>query len=226
MVLDVLFAEPERASASEAEGDRVLAEAIGRGKLVLGMAFAEHGAKPIVKAGFAFAGDDPRPFLPSFTGALLPLAALREPATGLGAMNFVPDRDLVVRELPTVFNVVGQLVPSLSAEALRVAQGASTFVIRTTNASGDSDFGERSGVTGIKIGAIETLTGRTGQSGSATPARAPSAASRLGAFLPASSIRSRSTAPSCSSARRRARSRICVRRRSRPRCRASTSTPR
>src|SRR5215217_2270327 len=53
VVLDVLFAEPERASASEAEGDRVLAEAIGRGKLVLGMAFAEHGAKPIVKAGFA-----------------------------------------------------------------------------------------------------------------------------------------------------------------------------
>jgi CHASE2 domain-containing sensor protein len=52
-VLDVLFAEPERASASEAEGDRVLAEAIGRGKLVLGMAFAEHGAKPVVKAGFA-----------------------------------------------------------------------------------------------------------------------------------------------------------------------------
>jgi adenylate cyclase len=77
-------------------------------------------------------------------------------------MNFVPDRDLVVRELPTVFNVAGQLVPSLSAEALRVAQGASTFVIRTTNASGDSDFGERSGVTSIKIGAIETLTGRTG----------------------------------------------------------------
>lgn len=73
VVLDVLFAEPERASASEAEGDRVLAEAIGRGKLVLGMAFAEHGAKPVVKAGFAFAGDDPRPFLPSFTGALLPL---------------------------------------------------------------------------------------------------------------------------------------------------------
>src|SRR5215207_5274819 len=89
VVLDVLFAEPERASASEAEGDRVLAEAIGRGKLVLGMAFAEHGAeaigrgklvlgmafaehgaKPIVKAGFAFAGDDPRAFLPSFTGAL------------------------------------------------------------------------------------------------------------------------------------------------------------
>jgi adenylate cyclase len=162
VVLDVLFAEPERASASEAEGDRVLAEAIGRGKLVLGMAFAEHGAKPVVKAGFAFAGDDPRAFLPSFTGALLPLAALREPAAGLGAMNFVPDRDLVVRELPTVFNVAGQLVPSLSAEALRVAQGASTFVIRTTNASGDSDFGERSGVTGIKIGAIETLTGKTG----------------------------------------------------------------
>ena len=138
MVLDVLFAEPERASASEAEGDRVLAEAIGRGKLVLGMAFAEHGAKPIVKAGFAFAGDDPRPFLPSFTGALLPLAALREPATGLGAMNFVPDRDLVVRELPTVFNVAGSLSRACRRRRCALHKAPRRSSIRTTNASGDT----------------------------------------------------------------------------------------
>jgi adenylate cyclase len=162
IVIDVLFAEPERAQGDAGDGDKLLAEAIGKGNVVLGMAFADQGLKPLVKAGFATAGDDPRRFLPRFTGALLPLEAMREAAAGLGAMNFIPDRDLVVRELPTVFNVGGELVPSLSAEALRVAQGASTFVVRSTNASGDRTFGEQTGVTSIKIGAVETLTGRNG----------------------------------------------------------------
>ncbi|HEX8665664.1 MAG TPA: adenylate/guanylate cyclase domain-containing protein [Beijerinckiaceae bacterium] len=163
VVLDVLFSEPERAErAPESDGDRALAEAVAKGKVVLGLAFAEQGARPAFKAGFAAAGDDPRPFLPRFNGALLPLAPLREGAAGLGSMNFVPDRDLVVRELPTVFNVAGELVPSLSAEAMRVAQDASTFVIRASNASGDRTFGEKTGITSIKIGAIETLTGPNG----------------------------------------------------------------
>jgi adenylate cyclase len=162
IVIDVLFAEPESAQGEAEDGDKRLAEAIGKGNVVVGMAFADQGMKPLVKAGFATAGDDPRPFLPRFNGALLPLEAMRESAAGLGAMNFIPDRDLVVRELQTVFNVGGELVPSLSAEALRVAQGASTFVIRSTNASGDKTFGEQTGVTSIKIGAVETLTGRNG----------------------------------------------------------------
>jgi adenylate cyclase len=127
VVIDVLFAEPERSQGGAQGGDERLAEAVGKGNVVLGMAFAEQGLKPRVKAGFATAGDDPRPFLPRFQGALLPLEGLRESAAGLGAMNFIPDRDLVVRELPTVFNVAGDLVPSLSAEALRVGQGGVDF---------------------------------------------------------------------------------------------------
>ncbi|HEX8164401.1 MAG TPA: adenylate/guanylate cyclase domain-containing protein [Beijerinckiaceae bacterium] len=163
VVLDVLFSEPERTQGGAGSaGDRALAEAVAKGRVVLGMAFAEQGAKPLVKAGFATAGDDPRPFLPRFAGALMPLESLREDAAGLGSMNFIPDRDLVVRELPTVFNVAGELVPSLSAEAMRVAQGASTFVIRASNASGDRTFGEKTGVTSVKIGAVETLTGPNG----------------------------------------------------------------
>ncbi|MFL5077642.1 MAG: CHASE2 domain-containing protein [Microvirga sp.] len=163
IVLDVLFSEPERTpDGKESSGDKELADAIAKGRVVLGMAFADQGTRPTVKAGFATAGDDPRPFLPRFTGSILPLDAFRERATGLGAMNFIPDRDLVVRELPTLFNVAGELVPSLAVEAMRVAQGASTFVVRATNASGDKTFGEKTGITSIKIGGIETLTGPNG----------------------------------------------------------------
>ena len=162
VVLDVLFAEPERAAGSEGGRRQCACGRDRNGQVVLGMAFADHGTKPTVKAGFATAGDDPRPFLPRFTGSLLPLDCFPRGATGLGAMNFIPDRDLVVRELPTLFNVVGELVPSLAVEAMRVAQGASTFVVRATNASGDKTFGEKTGITSIKIGGIETLTGPNG----------------------------------------------------------------
>ena len=163
VVLDVLFSEPERTpDGGESPGDAALAKAIAKGRVVLGIAFAEHGAKPVEKH-FATGGYDPRPFLPQFGGALLPLGILREAAAGLGSMNFTPDRDLVVRELPTTFNVAGALMPSLSTEALRVAQGDdASFFLRTTSASGDADFGKRNGVTSIRIGAIETPTGPNG----------------------------------------------------------------
>jgi len=65
IVLDVLFSEPERTpDGKESSGDKELADAIAKGRVVLGMAFADQGTRPTVKAGFATAGDDPRPFLP------------------------------------------------------------------------------------------------------------------------------------------------------------------
>ncbi|MEM8662588.1 MAG: adenylate/guanylate cyclase domain-containing protein [Pseudomonadota bacterium] len=111
------------------------------------------------KAGFAFAGDDPRIFLHGFAGSTSPLAVLSGAATGLGALNWVPDRDRVVRKLPLLFQVGdGEFMPGLAAEALRVAQGASTIVVRASNASGQSAFGEKSGINAVRIGGIEVPT--------------------------------------------------------------------
>ncbi len=164
IALDVLLSEPERIplGASEPAGDQRLAAAVARANVALGIALAEAGAVPPAKAGFATAGDDPRLFLPTFGGGVLPLEAIRADAAGLGAMNLVSERDLVARELPTVFNVAGQLVPSLAIEALRVAQGASTFVLRSSNASGERTFGEQTGVTSLKVGSLQTPTGPNG----------------------------------------------------------------
>ena len=163
IVLDVLFSEPERApQGTTSLGDQRVAQAIAHGRVVLGMPLTDPGAEPEVKAGFAIAGDSPQAFLPRFSGAILPLKSMREGALGLSAMNFIPDRDLVVRELPTVFNVGGRLVPSIAAEALRVAQDATTFVIRSSTASGETDFARESGVIGIKIGGLESPTGQSG----------------------------------------------------------------
>jgi adenylate cyclase len=163
VVLDVLVSEPERTVGRDTSvGDEKLAEVVAKGRVILGMPLVDPGDQPEAKAGFAVAGDSPQAFLPRFSGAILPLKSLRERALGLAAMNFIPDRDLVVRELPTVFDVSGRFVPSIAAEALRVAQDASTFIIRSSSASGETEFGHQSGVVAIKIGALESPTSRSG----------------------------------------------------------------
>lgn len=111
------------------------------------------------KAGFAFAGDDPRQFLPHFEDATAPLALLSQAAAGLGALNWLPDRDRIVRKVPLLFQLGDDtFVPSFAAEALRVAQGASTVMIRSSNASGETAFGAKSGVNAVRIGDIEVPT--------------------------------------------------------------------
>jgi adenylate cyclase len=164
IAMDVLLAEAEREPSRGAapDGDRILADTLAQHRVVLGVALAERGAPPVVKAGFSSAGDDPRPFLPFFGGAVLPIEALREPSAGLGAMNWMPDRDLVVREIPTIFNVSGALVPSFDMEALRVAQGASTIVAKASNASGETALGRQTGLNAVKVGALEVPTGKAG----------------------------------------------------------------
>ncbi len=54
--------------------------------------------------------------------------------------------------------LAGKKQPTLAAEALRVAQGASTFVVRMHNASGEVSFGAGTGVNSVRIGAVEVAT--------------------------------------------------------------------
>ncbi|MEM9224471.1 MAG: adenylate/guanylate cyclase domain-containing protein [Pseudomonadota bacterium] len=115
------------------------------------------------KAGFAFAGDNPSAFLPAYGSATPPLAVLSQAAEGLGALNWIPDRDRIVRTVPLIFQLGdGGFLPSLASETLRVAQGASTIVIRASNASGQSAWGEESGVNAVRIGELETATTASG----------------------------------------------------------------
>jgi adenylate cyclase len=116
-----------------------------------------------LKTGFATTGDDPLSFVPHFRTAILPLPRLVEKAAGLGAINWVPDRDLIVRKVPLLFGLDGPdktsiLVPSLDAEALRVAQDANTIIVKSSNASGAQAYGASTGVISVKIGAPQIDT--------------------------------------------------------------------
>ena len=114
------------------------------------------------KAGIVIAGDEPTAFLPVFPAIIGPLGELAEAAKGLGAMNWLPDRDQIVRRIPLFAAGPSGVTPSLALEALRVAQGETTYVIRSSNASGQSAFGQHSGINAIKVGAIEIATGPRG----------------------------------------------------------------
>lgn len=190
IAFDVLFAEPDRSSperivaglpdlpetralagalAAGPGHDAVFARALGESASVLAVALTHEprGGAPAVKSGFASAGDDPRRFLAAFSGATQPLPELAAAAKGLGAINFLPERDLVLRKVPTIFALAGggpdaPLVPSLAIEALRVAQGASTILVKSSNASGEEGFGAATGVVALRIGEIELPTDRDG----------------------------------------------------------------
>ncbi|MBY6242107.1 adenylate/guanylate cyclase domain-containing protein [Methylosinus sp. Sm6] len=215
VAFDCLFAEPDRSSleffvrelpegparqkieaaaAGAIPNDRLFAGAIAAAPVVLGMTLSEEGAgpPPPPKAGVAIAGDDPAEFLIAFPSIVAPLPELAEAARGLGATNWQPDRDQTVRRVPLVAGGPSGVVPSLALEALRVAQGASTIVIRSSNASGEAAFGRRTGVNAVKVGEIEIATGASGdirpRYAAAAPQRRVSAADVLTGRAPRAAI--------------------------------------
>jgi len=183
IAFDFIFSEPDRASAHmlvEAlpdtklradvsklvakvpDSDAVFANALRGAPVVLGATLASEGAKAFPsKAGVVAAGDEPAPFLYAFPAVVLPLPALMETAQGLGATNWLPDRDMVVRRVPLLTRVGETIAPSLALEALRVAQGEQSFVVRSSNASGETAYGAKTGVNAVKVGAFQIATGAT-----------------------------------------------------------------
>ncbi|RBP11398.1 adenylate cyclase [Roseiarcus fermentans] len=150
---------PDQASrcAEGVSGDTALAHAVQGRPVALGVYLtATHdGAQASLtsKAGFSYVGDPPADFVYTFKGVLPPIGALRDAAAGLGFLNWLPDNDRVVRRVPLLLNVNGQLQPSLALETLRVAQGASGYVVKSTTAAG-STAGKSEVIDSIKDGDV------------------------------------------------------------------------
>jgi adenylate cyclase len=184
VAFDILFAEADRTSLEEVvkrlppdqarrlqdttgspTNDALFAAALKAAPSVLPIILTgeESSLAFAAKAGFAFAGDDPKPFLRAFPGAETNLPLLDAAAKGIGSMNLSPNRDGVVRQVPLFFRLGDRIIPSLAAEALRVAQGASTYVLKSSNASGETAFGQKTGVNSVRIGNFEIPTGAAGE---------------------------------------------------------------
>ena len=154
---------------------------------------------PAPKATFAVAGDDPAMFVRRFTSAVANLAELEAGATGNGALNSTPDVDQVLRRVPVVLALHDQLYPSLAAEALRVAQGARTNVVKSSGASAVPAFGEHTGVSVVRIGECEIPTDPKGACGCISASTIARATSPRGPCSRTTSIRQPLPGRSCSS---------------------------
>jgi adenylate cyclase len=144
--------------------DQVFAEAIGTAPVVLGFIAAPQGTSfPETKAGFAHGGDDPKLFAPYYPGAAASLKELQDQAQGAGSLNWIPDHDQIIRRMPMVIRVGDTLYPSFAADMLRLAQGASTYMVKSSGASGEKAFGEKTGIVKIRVGDLEIPTEADGQ---------------------------------------------------------------
>jgi adenylate cyclase len=144
--------------------DERFAQVLGASPSVLGFFLTHDAPGPAIepKAGFAVSGSDPGASLTAYSGAILPLATFRDAAKGLGFISQRPDADGIVRRAPLIARANGVLVPSLSAEALRVAQGAGGMVVRSSDASGEVNAGAPEAV-GLKIGEAEVPVTERGE---------------------------------------------------------------
>lgn len=186
ITLDLILAEADRLSPAEfaklfaenpelapmvgaasklPSNDERLAAAIAAAPAVVGFAADESspGKPPAARASFAIAGDDPKQFVPRYSGAINSLAILSEGASGLGAVNWLPQRDQVIRRVPLLVTVAGTLYPSLPLEALRVALKQSTIFVRSSGGSGLPAFGQRTGVESVRVGKTEMPTDARGE---------------------------------------------------------------
>jgi len=141
------------------DNDKVFAQAIAKGPVVL--AFGSNkdalSTSPELKSGFAFTGNSTLEALYDTGRISRSLSMLEKAAAGIGSISVSPSgAQDVVRKYPLIWSNKGKAYPSLVMEALRVAQGASTFIIQ------GADFEEKV-VEGMKVGSIPVTTTRRGE---------------------------------------------------------------
>ena len=100
-------------------------------------------------------GVDPLAGLPRLDGVSAPLPLLSDAASGLGVASLGQDGAGVSRRLPLLWSNGGAPLPTLSVEALRVAQGVSTLVVL-------GDAAGAPAVAGLRVGQFEVPTGPAG----------------------------------------------------------------
>lgn len=134
------------AVAALPSNDAILADMLRRVPTVAGRAALIDGAPDKgVKTGqtpVVVFGEPPMPFVQNYAGQLTNIPEIEAASAGRGYLNDTRDGDGVVRTMPLVIDVNGELAPAMAVELLRVAGGQTQYVVRS----------DRRGVLGIQIG--------------------------------------------------------------------------
>jgi adenylate cyclase len=179
IAFDVIFSEPDRTSPSRIladwsvapahrqsleammtdlpDHDALLATSISHSPTVLGMILQPGQSDPFPftrRAGFA-GHTDVLNAIPTYGLATRNLPILEDAATGIANFGYSPERDGIVRRIPLLGQIHDLILPTISVEALRVAQIATTIIARSANAAGEYRFGSTLGLHMLRVGQIE-----------------------------------------------------------------------
>ena len=184
VAFDVVFAEPDRTSpallakrvgleggaapivaalAAMPDHDTAFAQTLQEAPSVLGYFLTREGSAAAMppKAGMAVVGSPPSAGVPRFPNAIQPLAPLRDAASGGGFVSLIGDADGIIRKAPLIAFQGDQLMPALSLDALRTAQGAGSITVKSSDASGE--YGGEGEVVSLKTGQFEVPTTHAGE---------------------------------------------------------------
>ncbi|HET6195208.1 MAG TPA: adenylate/guanylate cyclase domain-containing protein, partial [Acetobacteraceae bacterium] len=169
--------ELKRLAAKFPDNDKVRAESIKNAPVVTGFGFDLNGSTrpPRRFAGEAHNTGEAKEanvasliaaFIPQQSGVVRTLDMFEKEAKGNGSVT-TEIEGAIVRRVPLLFRLKGQrdedLFPALSLEALRVAQGASTYLIRWAGAQGLESFGARTGMSSVRVGSFNIDTDAEGR---------------------------------------------------------------
>ena len=155
--LDIILAEPDLTSpenviplwtATEAldrihtvvehlpRHDAILADALRHAPVITGFALTlePNSVRPPRLHTIAVTGPSPLPVLPEFRGTVANLPDLDAGVRGVGAFNFLPTVDGVLRRIPLLLRVGDEISPSFSLEMLRVLLRADGYEVRVEEA--------------------------------------------------------------------------------------------
>ena len=165
VAFDVLFAEPDRASPARVlapfkdipevsaaipklpDGDTQFAASLSQLAAVTAFTLVPepNTRRPEAKARIVLRGDDAIPAaVPSFRGTVASLPLLEAAATGNGSINFAPSRDGIIRHVPVVLDLNGELVPGLATEIIRLLRRKRSIVVSV----------EGSAISAARLGSI------------------------------------------------------------------------
>ncbi len=169
--------DARRTLESLPDNDEVLADVIGKGPVVTGYAFDANGKTGMPRREWGIAHNSGehdtksvaeliREFIPQQAGTVRSLPILEQSAKGNGFVT-TDAGSTIIRHVPLLFRLVGQrdedLYPALALEALRVMQGASTYLVHWSGAQGFESFNQRTGIGNIRVGKADVDVDKSGR---------------------------------------------------------------
>lgn len=177
VVMDLFLAESDRTSPEQVKQfwpdnaqldallqhfpshDLLLSESFARSRVVAGIvAQNAYPSQPLPprRAQILSQGGEAGDWLKDWAGGVGFLTPLAATAVGAGVVTVVPDHDGILRSMPLISMLGGELYPSLGLEALRVYLGADTVAAKVVSGH-EASLLRPPGLSGIALGGAAFL---------------------------------------------------------------------